>query len=241
MCRRDRGRAVPHEPLRRPVQHAPALVRKAPHAPGQGQKNLVGRLPGHRPLGPQHLCRVGRRGRAQVGHEVGDGRVHLVPHAADHGQTAAEESLGHGLGVEGPQVLQRPAAADEHHDLGPAVPVRPVQGRGDLGRGAVALHQARVEPHDGPVPPVPGHAQKILQGSALGRGDDGHPARVARRRHLSLGVEIPLGRQLGLHGLEGHGQLTHALPLHQLGHQLVGPARRVHVHAPGHEHFHPVG
>ena len=56
------------------------------------------------------------RGRAQVGHEVGDGEVGLVPDGGDGGDLRGGEGARHQLFVEGPEVLEAAAAAghDQH-------------------------------------------------------------------------------------------------------------------------------
>ena len=83
----------PGEPLREAAQRAQ-----------QGRPVLDGRLGGGR-----------GRGRPQVGHQVGDGDVHLVAHAGDDRHGAAADGPGHRLLVEGPQVFDG-AAAPPHDD-----------------------------------------------------------------------------------------------------------------------------
>ncbi len=55
-------------------------------------------------------------GGAHVGDEVGDGEVHLVAHGGDHRHLGGRDGPGQHLVVEGPQVLERAAAAahDDH-------------------------------------------------------------------------------------------------------------------------------
>ena len=52
-----------------------------------------------------------RRGRAQVGHEIGDGDVGFVAHGRNHRHGAGGDGARHGFFVEGPEVFERAAAA----------------------------------------------------------------------------------------------------------------------------------
>jgi hypothetical protein len=58
-------------------------------------------------LGHQ-LGRRRGRGRAQVGAEIGNGEIGLVPHAADQRHRALHNGARQLLVVEGPQVFQEP-------------------------------------------------------------------------------------------------------------------------------------
>ena len=68
-----------------------------------------------------HLGGGRRRGRAQIGHEIGDGHVGLVAHRRDHRHGASGDGPRHGLFVEGPEIFERSAAAAHDHQLRPAV------------------------------------------------------------------------------------------------------------------------
>ena len=57
---------------------------------------------------------------------------------------------------------------------------------------------------------------------------------------LAGGVEEPLGLEPALELLEGELERAHALGLEQLDHQLVFPAREVHVEAAEGQHLHAV-
>ena len=59
----------------------------------------------------------GGRGRAQVGHEVGDGEVGLVSYAADDRHRAGGDGAGQLLVVEGPQILDGAAAAHQQDEV----------------------------------------------------------------------------------------------------------------------------
>ena len=52
-----------------------------------------------------------RRGRAEVGDEIGDGEVDLMAHAADHRNLTCGDGAGDNFFVEGPEVFERASAA----------------------------------------------------------------------------------------------------------------------------------
>ena len=102
-----------------PAGRSPASRRCAAHvqAPRQGIAAVGPASPGAAAASPSRLRgqfgRGGRRRRAQVGAEVGDGDVGLVADAAHDGHWAARRSRARALVVEGPQVLDRAAAAHQ--------------------------------------------------------------------------------------------------------------------------------
>ena len=87
------------EPLPRLQQLKARRALQAMHLPGNIFGNLVLRL------GDQ-LAGGRGRGRAQVGHKVGDGEIGLVPNGRDHRTARRSTGAGHALGVECGQVLK---------------------------------------------------------------------------------------------------------------------------------------
>jgi hypothetical protein len=93
-------------PLRKKVTH---LLHELTVVRGDVALELLARL--------HHDFRRGRRrGRAQIGHKIGNREVRFVAHAADHGNFRNGDRARDNLQVEGPQILKRsPAARDDHH------------------------------------------------------------------------------------------------------------------------------
>ncbi len=98
-------------------------------------------------IGHDDLRGRGRRRRAHVGDEIGDGEIDLVADAADDGDGRGGDGARHRLVVEGPQILERAAAAgqNEHVALGP--PAGQAYCRHDLRGGRCALHGHGIDQH----------------------------------------------------------------------------------------------
>ena len=100
----------PVEPLRLAVQAAAQGALQALVLGLQLAQGLIARC-------ADQLGSGGRRGCAQVGDEIGDAEIGLVPHPADHRHRAGGDGAGQGLVVEGPQILDRAAAAHQQDDV----------------------------------------------------------------------------------------------------------------------------
>ena len=93
----------------------------------------------------------GRRRRAQVGAEVGDGEVGLVAHAADQRHRAAARWCARQrLVVEGPQVLDRAAAAHQQDHVDRRLRAA---GRATAVRATSSAGARRPAPRPAPAPP----------------------------------------------------------------------------------------
>src|SRR5580700_10670755 len=68
-------------------------------------------------IGNYQLCGAGRGWRAQVSHEIRDREVDLVADAGHDWNRAAEYRARHALVVEGPQILERAAAARDNQHI----------------------------------------------------------------------------------------------------------------------------
>src|ERR1051325_1648658 len=162
-------------------------------------------------LGADHDLRGGRRRRrAQIGDEIRDREVALVPDAGDGRNRARGDRSGHDLLVERPEVLERASAAADQHDV-VQVPVRQMaQRRGDLARRVRALHAHRVDLQMQPFEAAADDVENVADGRALRAGDDGDARRQHRDGLLALGIEEPLLGQAALQLLEG--ELERAQP-----------------------------
>jgi hypothetical protein len=171
-------------------------------------------------------------GRAAVGDEVDQGGVGLV---AD-GRDQRDRSLGHrarqALVVEGPQVLDRAAAAGDDDDVGTRHgPARrdgveaPDRGA-DLAGGGVALDHAGPDQH--PAGPAVADAVQDVADHRAGRTGD-HPDHGwhGRQRALAVGREQALGVQLRLQALQLGEKRADPGGLHGLDDDLVARAGRI--------------
>src|SRR6266568_5243656 len=74
----------------------------------------------------------GRRGGADVGDKIGNGEIGFVPDAGDNGNLGVGDGACDDLFVEGPQIFERAAAADEHQHVHELFGVEEFQGFDDF-------------------------------------------------------------------------------------------------------------
>ncbi len=103
----------PAQALRGIVEPLVAQVDLALHAVVQALRQQLQRAQPEVARLRHQLRRGGGRGRAQVGAEIGDGEVRLVPHAAEHGHRALHDGARQLGVVEGPEILHGAAAAHQ--------------------------------------------------------------------------------------------------------------------------------
>ena len=121
----------------------------------------------------------------------------------------------HDLLVEAPEVLEPAAAAGDDEQVGArhrpagADGVEAADGRGDLGRAALALHRDRPEQHAAREA-VAQAVQDVADDGAGGRGDDADHLGQVGQRALAGGVEQALGGQRLLARLEHRHQRADA-------------------------------
>ena len=144
----------------------------------------------------RNFRRCRRGGRTAVGHVVGNGVVGLVAYAGHHGDTGGEYGPRHGLGVETPQIFQRPSAPRHDDDVGQPFIVQVCDGSGDLFGGSVALNCRRRQTEFGQRIPPAHHVLDVLPNRAAGRGHHADNAGEQRERTLAGGIEQSLGLQL---------------------------------------------
>ena len=177
-------------------------------AAGRAHPPLERRDPGREGvLALDDQLRGGRRcRRAQVGDEIGDREIRLVPHRRDDRDGGGGDRPRDHLLVESPEVLHRAAAAadDEHVDVAPPGQLR--DRRRDLRTRPLALDAHRVEehPHVGEAPAE--HGDDVADHRAGRAGHDADGARQRGQRPLARRVEKPLLLQLLLELLEGQLQ-----------------------------------
>ena len=199
----------------------------------QGKFQFVHALLVPAAFGPQEVGGVARGGGAQIGHHVRDGRIHFMADARHHGDARTENRLGYGLVVEGPEVLQRSAAPDEHEHLGPAPAVFGVEGGGDAGWGVISLYGHGDDVDFTARPAFRRKAQEVAHGGPVRGGDHRDAARMAGHLPLALKAEIAFGGQFLLEGFEREVKLAFAAVLRQFHHKLVTAAWSVDREPPG--------
>ena len=175
--------------------------------------------------------RRGRGGRAQVGHEVHDGEVGFMAHAADHRNGAGRDLARQRLVIEAPEIFNAAAAAHQQQGIHFGALIGQPHLRGQPAGRVGALHRGRID-DDGNLRRAPGQCrQHIAQRGRVQRGD--HADRPGQRRQLALArrVEQPLERQLLLEPQKGFVQVAQPGPPHGVDLQLVVAARFVQRHA----------
>ncbi len=159
-------------------------------------------------VGHEQLRRVGGGGRADVGDQVEQRGVRLVPDRGDDRGGCLRHDSHEPLVGERQQVLDGSAAARDDDDVHAALGVEPLHRLHHLASAAGALH--------GGVPGLEGDrgppAARVLQHVALGgraaRGHQTDAVRQERQALLALPGEEALGRQQLAAALETGQQLT---------------------------------
>src|SRR6266542_5372520 len=106
-----------HAPAKEKVHALPPRADLRGHGLLQARVEIGERLDYRQLLADEQLGGHRWRGRAQIGHEIGDGEIGLVSHRGDDGHPARREGTGHTLVVEGPQVLDGTAPAPHDDDV----------------------------------------------------------------------------------------------------------------------------
>ena len=178
------------------------------------------------------LGRGGGRRRTEIGAEVGDGEVGFMADAADDRHRALHDRARQRLVVEGPEILDRAAAAhqQDHVHLRPQR-VERMQRAHQFPRRAGALHGGRCQ-HDGNVRHAPPQGcDHVMQRGSAQRGHDADRPRHGGQRPLAGGVEQAFGLEARLALQELLEQRALPGPAQALDHQLQIAARLVHRQA----------
>ena len=91
------------------------------------------------------FCRGRWCGGSSVSGKIGDGEVGFMANAGDDRNPARTDRPSNGLGVEGPEVFQAASSSAEDQGVTFKSFAGPINGRGDLGRGRVALNQCGID------------------------------------------------------------------------------------------------
>ena len=191
----------------------------------------------------------GARGRrAQVGGEIGDGEIDLVPDGRNHrhGEAKMARPTLSSLNSNRSSMLPPPRATTITSTLPRRVPgqrpaVEILDGAHDFPGGALALHADGVDEHPHPRRAAAQDVEHVLQRRASGRGHEADGLRESRERLFAVGVEKSFRLKLALECLEARLQRAQTPRLHELDHHLVLPARFIDRQVAEHLHLHPIG
>ncbi len=164
-------------------------------------------------------------GRAHVGGQIGERKIHLVADRAHHGHAQARHAPHHALVVERHQVLARAATATEHHHIEPRIALDQVQRTHDAGRGIFTLNERRRE-HDFHVATPKGDRHDVVERGARSARHHADDARRVGQRALALDREQPLLREPLFQLLQRFEQRAASRGTHFVDHELQSPARR---------------
>ena len=225
VARQHLGR--PGQAQRQAIEPLRLRLQGGPRAPSQGELEGLKRVQLARGRGRDQLRRRGRRRRAQVGGEIGQGDVGLVADTAHDVHRRGANRANDALVVERPQILERAAAAADDEDVDLVPLCRQRDRRAQRRRRVDALDDARVD-HDANVRRAPRQRRRhVVERGAGERGDDADRARMRRQRALERGVEEALGLEARAQPNEPFVQRALARRLHDLGDELQLAARLV--------------
>ena len=175
-------------------------------------------------IGNEHLRSLGRSRGTNVGREVHQRNIDIVPHRADDRNAAHSNGTHHGLVIEGTQIVRRTSAApdDDGVHLWDARQIRerpangfwcprPLNQRGreeDVGAAAAKRHTA-----------------DIVNDGARGARHDADDARLERKGSLALRREQTFRRKLCLQSLERLEERPASCRLRAVGDELESAAR----------------
>ncbi len=128
--------------------------------------------------------------RAQVGDEVGDGEVGLVPNRRDDREFGCRDGAGEGFVVEACEVLDRPATPGNENQvrlLG--MLVKESDAGCDGARALGALHQRGIDQQVKPSVAAADDFDDVVQNGTGGRGHDADATGEGGQRALAGGIE----------------------------------------------------
>ena len=169
----------------------------------------------------------GWRGRAHVGDEIADREIGLVADAGDDRQHRLEHRARDDFLVERPQILERATAAADDQNIDARVHVRGADRRGNLARGAGALHGRRIQDHGHRRKAARQRRQHVAQCRCMPRRDDADPPRKWRQAALARRFEQPRGCERCLHLHEPLVQRSEPREAYRLDAELQFAARVV--------------
>jgi hypothetical protein len=216
-----------HQAARGAIEGLRRILQPPAHLPGEAARALRG-FPEKLLLGDHGKLRRGGRGRrAAVRGEVGDREVGLVAYPDDDRNRACAQRARDRLLVEGPQVLDRAAAAHQQQHVAFGARARPRQHGGDALARASTLNRHRIDDDRHRGVATRERRQHVAQRRGGARGDDADGARMLRQRPLQPLVEEPFGVEAVLEAQEALEERPQARRPHGFDGELKSPARLV--------------
>ena len=206
--------------------HCPQCTPLGPLSPGRNG------LPQDGPVGNHQLRRRRGCGRPPVGHVVGDGEISLVSNPANHRNPAAEDSAGHNLFVEGPEVFQGTSAPGHDDNIGTAVRIQTLQSRRNRGSRVQTLDLGGRQQQAGQRVAAADNVLDVLPGRAGGRGYHSDYLGKLRQGPFAGLLEQTFLGQARLQPFQFLGQFSLALGQHPVHHKVGGSAGLVEAHPP---------
>ena len=190
------------EPLGRAAESLRVAFERAPDAAAERVAGAVETTRQLRELRDDELPRHRRRGRANVGGEVAERRVLLVPDRGDDRHRARSHRAHEPLVAERQQILEAAATAREHDHVDLRLLAERVERVDDPERGPRPLDVRLGDEHvRRGEPALDGRDDVALRGGVVA-GDEPDPPREERQRPLPLGGEQALGGERRLEPLE---------------------------------------
>ena len=222
-----------------------AVLDEAQHGAVEPAAEIVHRTHQLRAHRDRHFGGARRRRRAQIGGEVDQCRVRLVPDGRDQRDLRGRRRAHDDLLVEAPEVLE--AATATRHDQHVRARDGSIDGKrveaGDRGRDLrrrrLALHAHRPDQHAYREAVVEA-MQDVADDGAGRRGDDADDARQIGDRPLATGIEQSLGSELAPALLEQRHQRPDAGRLQCLDDDLILRRAREGGQLAGGNDLHPL-
>src|SRR5579885_1529998 len=178
----------------------------------------------------------GGRWRAQIGDEIRDSEVCLVADRGDDRRLTGGDGPGDRFFIEGPEILERSAAARQDDDLGPSGAAEVLDAATYLVHGSFALDESGIDPDVKAREPSRKDVQDVLDDSAGGRCHDPDAGRVGRQPALARGFEQAFKSKLFLELLKRQLKRAISARLEGFDDQLIFAAAGVHVDAAAGQH-----
>ena len=177
-----------------------------------------------RPEGGAIGCTQRRRsggGRCPgVRDKIGDGRIGLMTYPCDDRDRASSDRFRDDLGVECPEVFDRPTAAGDEDDIDVARLRHARNRRGNLRGRLFPLHPGRRDQNRNRGKTTPSHLEDVSHRGARGRCHDADTTRMSRNRKLLFLIEEAGCVEPAPELLEGELQRAHATGFERANDQL---------------------
>ncbi len=160
-----------------------------------------------------------------------------MANAADDGYRRGDDRARQRLIVEGPQILERAAAARQNEHIALGAPAGCANGRGDFRGRRRALHGHRIDQHRNRGKSPRQHMQDVANRGAGGGGDHADSLRDHGQRALALRRKQSFRREFCRQFLELTLKSAEPGIFHVIDDQLIFAARLIEPDARAHQHL----